>query len=134
MDNTLSNNEHMWVGKLGYRISGGPARGDVVVCHYNGHTENYVKRVVALGGDTVAIEEGTLRVNGVPVPESYIKEPMVRDFDEVTVPHGYVFVMGDNRNASLDSRSEGVGPIPLDQIVGKVLVVLWPLGGLRAIS
>ena len=80
-----------------------------------------VKRVAAVGGDTVGIEDGVLVVNGRPVRESYVNHDSVDSvyFGPVTVPNGSVFVRGDNRSASVDSRS--FGAVPLGDIEGRVL-------------
>lgn len=91
-----------------------------------------VKRVIAVGGDTIDFdfENGIVNVNGTPLEESYISEPTTRDefaFEyPLTVPEGYVFVMGDNRNISKDSRHPDVGLVPEDDITGKVILRVYP--------
>ena len=90
-----------------------------------------VKRVIAKGGDVVNIDyqAGTVSVNGEVLQETYIAEPTYLGYDVTfpyTVPEGTVFVMGDNRNASLDSRSSYVGCIDERDILGKVLLCFLP--------
>ena len=90
-----------------------------------------VKRVIAKGGDTISIDyaSGTVTVNGEVLDEDYIAEPTYLGYDvefPYTVPEGTVFVMGDNRNNSLDSRSSYVGCIDERDILGKVLVCFLP--------
>lgn len=86
---------------------------------------NWIKRVVGLPGDQIMVVGGKLYRNGNPVEEDYIKEPMLADFHPYTVPENMVFVMGDNRNGSTDSRA--VGPIPMENIIGKVVLRYYPL-------
>ncbi len=90
--------------------------------------DNYVKRVVGLPGDTVEIRDGILYVNDQAIDEPYLAEPMEDDLQKLTVPEGCVYVLGDNRNISRDSRYFDVGPIPLDHLLGEVHAVAWPLG------
>jgi signal peptidase I len=86
----------------------------------------YVKRVVAFPGETVEVRDGTVLVDGDILVEPYLEAPMdpFEDFGPETVPSGHVFVMGDNRNLSVDSRV--FGPVPEDDIVGRVFVIMWP--------
>ncbi|KGX92635.1 signal peptidase [Pontibacillus halophilus JSM 076056 = DSM 19796] len=110
---------------------------DVVVFHYN-EQEDYVKRVIGLPGDTIEYREDTLYLNGQAVNEDYLDpfrpengEALTQDFTltevtgEKTVPDGSMFVLGDNRAESLDSRYFGF--VPIDSIVGKVDVRYWPI-------
>ncbi|MBE6827594.1 MAG: signal peptidase I [Ruminococcaceae bacterium] len=109
-------------------------RGDIIVITQpNQLNEPLIKRVIAVGGDTVDINfaDGTVKVNGERLNESYIAEPTNRMFDvafPVTVPEGCVFVMGDNRNDSLDSRSTIVGMIDERYVLGKAGIRIFPLG------
>lgn len=113
------------------------ARGDVViVTHTNALEEPIVKRAVAVAGDTVDIQydTGKVYVNGAALDEPYINEPMQRPARRdqlrmpLTVPEGYVFVMGDNRNHSLDSRFAVVGLIDERYILGKTGGRVFPFG------
>ena len=130
------------LGNLFYRT---PARGDVVILRkgdfYGG--EPIVKRVIATEGDTLEIdfEAHTVKVNGDTLDEPYINEPTERPIDmdypragPVTVPEGCMFVMGDNRNASSDSRDAGLGMVDTRYIIGKVLWRALPLSSFGAIS
>ncbi|GAA5024402.1 hypothetical protein GCM10023258_16420 [Terrabacter aeriphilus] len=87
-----------------------------------------VKRAVALSGDSVALEDGSLVVNGSPVDEPWVDLESVDGtyFGPVTVPQGEVFVLGDDRDRSVDSRT--LGPVPLDAVRGRVLTRWWPWG------
>lgn len=126
---TLQNNEYVFMERVTYWFSG-PEQGDIVICHYPGSADTFVKRVVGVGGDTLRVTGGVLYING-EANTDYFKGSMNRDMDEFTVPDGCVFVMGDNRNNSTDSRM--VGALPLDMILGKALFIIWPpanIGGL----
>lgn len=87
----------------------------------------FIKRVIGLPGDLVEGKDGSVHVNGVPLVEPYLKQPElpIRDFAPVRVSEGSLFVMGDNRRASQDSRF--FGPIPTEDVVGKAFVIIWPI-------
>ena len=125
---TLTNGDKLIVWGAGYT----PERGDVVIVDsYTTYGKPLVKRVIAKGGDTISIdyETGTVTVNGEVLQEDYIAEPTYLGYDvefPYTVPEGTVFVMGDNRNQSLDSRSSYIGCIDEQDILGKVLVCFLP--------
>lgn len=135
MDDTLQNGELMLVWSLGYT----PKQGDIVVL--NKTTAEFlgnraiVKRVIATGGQTVDIDydTGTVYVDGLALEEPYIREemylPYVTTMQQThwVVPEGSIFVMGDNRNASTDSRDDRLGTIDEDYVLGKVVLGLWPL-------
>ena len=129
MNPTLTNGDKLVVWGAGYE----PQRGDVVIVDsYTSYGRPLVKRVIAKGGDTISIDyaTGTVEVNGKVLEEDYIAEPTYLGYDvefPYTVPEGTVFVMGDNRNASLDSRSSYVGCIDEQDILGKVLLCFLPI-------
>jgi signal peptidase I len=126
MEPTLNSGDHVLIASRAYR-SAGPGRGDLVV--FKGPDGPLVKRVAAIAGDEVGIEDGQLVVNGRIVPEPAV-DPNTVDglyYGPVTVPPGSIFVLGDNRANSVDSRT--FGPIRLDALVGKVELRLWPRPG-----
>jgi signal peptidase I len=88
--------------------------------------EDFIKRVIGLPGDTVELRHGTLFVNGTRVPQPYLRGPRdVRDYGPKTVPAESLFVLGDNRLNSNDSRYE-LGPVPVSDVIGKAFVTIWP--------
>lgn len=129
---TLEPGDRLMVEKLSY-VLGEPRRGDIVVFLGTGTWDTeppaekyYVKRVVAVGGDKVrCCYKGRVTVNGVPVHEAHLHGRNAR-FASVKVPKGHLFVMGDNREYSEDSRVRG--PIPADTVVGKAVLTVWPVG------
>lgn len=107
-----------------------PKRGDVVVIDAPALHERIIKRVIGIGGDIVNIDfqKHTVSVNGKILKEPYIKEPTAEQGNvkfPVTVPKGYVFVMGDNRNDSYDSRFSAVGMVDIKDIAGKVFLRVY---------
>ena len=133
MEPTLVEGDRVLVNRLVYHFRS-PQRGDVVVFHPPGKPDSdpFIKRVVAVGGDTVAVHGGLLYVNGVAQEEPFIKEhPIAGEFPETEVPPGHVWVMGDNRNNSGDSRV--FGPVSISAILGKAFAVYWPLSHIRGL-
>ncbi|HEX9763159.1 MAG TPA: signal peptidase I [Acidimicrobiia bacterium] len=153
---TLEVNDRVMVNKLSLRF-GDPGRGDVVVFRDPASpepdesipeavirsileavgvrtrgAEDLIKRVIALPGETISIEENRVHVDGVPLAEPYLPEgTQMPDFGPVTIGAAEVFVMGDNREFSFDSRR--FGAVPIDDIVGRAFLVIWPtshFGGL----
>ena len=135
MNNTLLNDERMIVEKISYLFRA-PKRGEIITCYYPGYDVSCVKRVIGLPGETVEIIHGVTYIDGEPLDESeWIAEPMWDySFEAVTVPENCVFVMGDNRNYSKDSRDETVGCIPFQRIVGHAAAVIWPLDKIRGLG
>ncbi len=133
MDTTLHDGDRVFVNKLSYRLHD-PNRGDVVVLHeINGASErDLIKRVIALEGETLEVRNCVVLIDGVELIEPYLDPQVVTpgncggDYGPTAVPDDHVFVMGDNRAGSQDSRSENVGPIDQDDIVGRAFVVFWP--------
>ena len=131
---TLVNNEDMLVEKVTYWFND-PQRGDIVICFYPGYTESCVKRVIGLPGDTVEVREGVFYINGKALDESaYWKDSIIGDVAPVTVGARQVFVVGDNRNGSKDSRNPSVGCIPYAKVVGRVVAVVYPFDQVKSIS
>ncbi len=123
MEPTLRSGEFVVVNKLAYRF-GAPSRGDVVVFHFPRNPEQeYIKRVIGLPGDRVAVQDGVVLVNGLVLDEPYIKAPPAYENEWVVSDNG-LFVLGDNRNNSSDSHNWG--EVPMDLVVGKAVFVYWP--------
>jgi signal peptidase I len=123
---TLEVGDRVFVNKFIYRFSE-PERGDIVVFEsVNGGEEDLIKRVVALPGDTVAVSGNVLSVNGEPQSEPYLNREIPDDsfFGPSRVSEGEVFVMGDNRANSADSRV--FGPLPVENIEGEAFMRFWP--------
>lgn len=154
MEPTLMVGDRVLVEKVGYRFSA-PDRGDVVVFEKDlgavvsgeeddrsvlervgdsirglfgfptGSHQDFIKRVIAVGGDTIEGKDGLVFVNDEPVEESYLaEESPTSSFGPVDVPQGTIFVMGDNRGNSDDSRN--FGPVPVDTVVGRGFILIWP--------
>jgi signal peptidase I len=152
---TIEVNDRVMVNKLAYQW-GEPERGDIVVfrdpreeeieesipeavirsvleavgIRTRGH-EDLIKRVIGLPGETIEVTNNQIVVDGTPLEEPYLSEVFMPDEPAVTVEANEVFVMGDNRDASFDSRR--FGPIPLDDLIGRAFVTIWPIshvGGL----
>ncbi|MEW5935186.1 MAG: signal peptidase I [Bacillota bacterium] len=124
MEPTLFTGERLLVDKVSYRFHP-PRRGDVVVFRNPGNLrEDYIKRVVALPGDTVEMRLGRLYVNGQPVPEPYVLRDGISTYGPEQIPPGYCFVLGDNRANSRDSRF--FGPVPLHLLKGRAWLIFWP--------
>ncbi|CAL9431103.1 hypothetical protein SUDANB145_02043 [Streptomyces sp. enrichment culture] len=139
MERGLRIGDRVLVNKLAYRFGAGPQRGDIVVFDGTGTfgTGDYIKRVVGVGGDHVVCcdEEGRVQVNGRSVDESAFlypgDSPSTVRFD-VVVPDGTLFVLGDHRARSSDSRdhlgSPGGGMVPVDDVTGRADWIVWPFG------
>jgi signal peptidase I len=123
---TLLVGDRVFVNKFIYRFTE-PERGDVVVFEsVNGGEEDLIKRVVGVAGDSVEVRNGTLLVNGEDREEPYLNRnlPVNDSYGPSQVPEGHVFVMGDNRANSADSRV--FGPLPIENIEGEAFVRFWP--------
>ena len=124
--------DYLIVARQAYSLSAEPERGDVVVFRTeltdeNGNDKNLIKRVIGTPGDTVAIRGGYMYINGELLDEPYVMEQGVSgEMDEITIPEGMYFCCGDNRAVSNDSRGDAVGLVSEDDIVGKVVLRLFP--------
>ena len=130
---TGCNNDRVMANKFIYRFEE-PERGQVVVFEgVENNQDTLIKRVVGVSGDTIQLRDGILYVNGKPQREPYVHpnpcvpyEPKTCDFGPVRVPQGRIFVMGDNRANSHDSRF--FGAVPLENVQGEAFLRYWPLG------
>lgn len=131
MKPTLTSNDRLFVTKFTYTFTD-IKRGDIVICRYNtiSYPDMYVKRVIGLPGETISIIDGIVYINGAELKENYTIPSTPNDryynMDAVYIPTGYVFVMGDNRNNSADSRMESIGAISVDNIIGKAQARIFP--------
>lgn len=124
---TLQNKDRLIVEKVSYYFRK-PKIGDIVVFKYPADTrEKFIKRVVAVSGDKVRIESNKLYVNGVEKDEPYLNEQFINGFySETTIPENTIFVLGDNRNNSKDSRAEDVGFVNTKLVVGRAVLRIYP--------
>jgi signal peptidase I len=131
---TLHPSDRVLVNKLSYRLHD-PRRGDVVVLkriETNAQERDLIKRVVALPGETLEYRDCQLYINGALINEPYLDPQIVSpnrcgaDQPPVKVEPKHVFVMGDNRGGSLDSRDSTVGQIDYSNLIGRAFVVMWP--------
>lgn len=131
MKPTLISNDRLFVTKFTYTFTD-VKRGDVVICRYNtlSYPDMYVKRIIGLPGETISIIDGIVYINGAELKEDYTLPSTPYDryynMDAIYIPTGYVFVMGDNRNNSADSRMESIGAISIDNIIGKAQARIFP--------
>ena len=146
---TIEVNDRVMVNKLAYDW-GEPQRGDIVVFRdpraeqveetipeavirsvleavgiRTRGDEDLIKRVIGLPGETIEVTDNQIVINGTPLEEPYLVDVFMPDEPSITIADDQVFVMGDNRNASFDSRR--FGPVPLDDLVGQAFVTIWPI-------
>ncbi len=127
---TLNEYDYLIINKIPYMLHE-PERGDVVVFQSHimtieGKEKDLIKRVIGIPGDTIQITEGKVFVNGQLMDENYINGNYTSGEVLLEVPENMIFVMGDNRENSLDSRDEKVGAVPIDTVRGKTLIRLYP--------
>lgn len=136
---TLKHHERLIVDKLSYFLTD-PKKGEIVVFRYpKDESRDFIKRVIAVGGDTIEMRDGTVIVNGAEIEEGYIykndpKGPNMSNYRKSVVPEGHIFVLGDNRNNSEDSRYRGVDFVPHRLVKGRAIIAFWPLDSFRMIS
>lgn len=136
MQNTLQSGEHLLIDKLTPRFDD-YSRGDIIVFHPHGQSDQtpYIKRVIGVGGDSVRIANGLVYINGVPLDETAYTYPAPgeneptrsKGVDAWDVPQGQLFVLGDHRMSSTDSRNESVGLVDVDDVVGRAWLRFWPI-------
>ncbi|MFZ7119802.1 MAG: signal peptidase I [Eubacteriaceae bacterium] len=128
---TLNDNDRLVVAKIQYFFHE-PEFGDIVILNYDKNTE-FVKRVIGKAGDSIEIEDSIVYLNGDALDEPYINNEEYSEFEQVVVPTGTYFVMGDNRNHSKDSRFNDVGFVKEEDIVGKVVFRIYPFNNMGVI-
>lgn len=139
MEPNFHNGQYLLTDKISYRL-GEPTRGDVVVFRAPpDYRDEFIKRIIALPGDKVKVEGGKIYVNNRLLEESYIPNDFVtrsaqfsQEGREITVPEGEFFVVGDNRDHSLDSRV--FGTVEKQYITGRAWIIYWPLNEFGAIK
>ncbi|AGY59597.1 signal peptidase I [Gloeobacter kilaueensis] len=136
MEPTLLINDRLMVEKISYDFSS-PQRGQIIVFTppkngINTNDQPFIKRVIGLPGDTVAVHEGKVYINSKPLDEKYIAEPPAYEMQPVKVPDNMYFVMGDNRNNSFDSHIWGF--LPRKNVIGRAVFRFWPLDRLGPLN
>jgi len=126
MEPTLYETDRVFINRLTYRFSS-PHRGDIIILvDPMGSQDDFVKRVIALPGEVISIENGKILINEKLIKEPYLgSDRSIDNMGPIRVPPNEYFVMGDNRSVSMDSRR--FGPIAKQGILGKVVVLWWPL-------
>ncbi|MBP2240107.1 signal peptidase I [Cytobacillus eiseniae] len=141
---TLHDQDRMIVNKFSYKI-GNPDRFDIIVFHAP-ENKDYIKRVIGLPGDRVEYKDDTLFINGKAYEEPYLDDyksqvidgPLTEPFTleekigSETVPEGHLFVMGDNRRYSKDSRH--IGTVPMEKVLGNTGIIYWPIEDIRLVK
>jgi len=128
MEPTLQHGDVVMVSRRPPRVAD-LARGDLVVFRWHATGPRTLKRVVGLAGDVLVVRDAVLYVNEEPVAEPYVQHALIDGYYSATftVPEGRVFLLGDNRGNSIDSRD--YGPVGASDLLGRVLLRIWPLGG-----
>lgn len=126
-------NDYVFVSRQSYKLFGGdPERGDVIVLHSSlkdgdGNDKLLIKRVIGLPGESITVSDGDVYINGEELSDDYTKDQMTNgEIIDLKIPEDSYFCMGDNRELSMDSRDPRVGFIKKEQIVGKVVLRLYP--------
>lgn len=127
MEPSLQNGQQLLINKVVYYFFE-PERGDVIILHppppYSSKTTPFIKRIIALPGDTVEIKNGAVYVNGLKLDEPYIKDLPAYTFLRRIIPENEYFVLGDNRNNANDSHNGWM--VPRQNIIGKAWLSIWP--------
>lgn len=123
MEPNLYEDQKLIVDKVSYRFRQ-PERGEIVVVDMGPDEVSLIKRVIGLPGETLEIKNHRVLIDGAVLPETYLTVIMNQDYGPIVIPDDHVFVMGDNRNVSMDSRM--IGAIPLERIVARAWLRVWP--------
>jgi len=130
MQPNLYRGDRVIVEKISYHFHQ-PRRGDVVVVERPGGEVSLIKRVVALPGETIEVYDGHAYINGELIDEPWVKNFGGPNFAPLEIPAGHIFIMGDNRSNSRDSRA--IGPIPIEDVKGRAWLVYWPFEVIRLV-
>jgi len=125
MEPNLHTAQRVVVEKVTYRFLHGPRRGDIVVIDLPEQTEMLIKRVVGLPGETIEVRGGEVYIEGERLEEPWMVKPGGGNYGPQIIPPLHVFVIGDNRGASNDSRN--FGPVPIEHVVGHAWFSYWPM-------
>jgi signal peptidase I len=127
----IASGEIVLINTMAYRLRA-PARGDIIAFHHEGPTpQTFIKRVIGLPGDRIEIRRGTVYVNGTALTEPYVQFPDEHSYGAVIVPAGSLYVLGDNRADSEDSRVFGF--VPQNDVMGRAVAGIWPAAHLGAL-
>ncbi|MGL5327958.1 MAG: signal peptidase I [Peptostreptococcaceae bacterium] len=137
---TLKDKDYLFVNKLAYMNGKIPQKGDIIVFetdlidYDSGKEKDLVKRVIALPGEHIIIKDGQVSIDGVILDEEYLKGVYTDGEIDMIVPENHVFTMGDNRPASGDSRQANLGAIDIDDIIGKIMIRLYPFNSIGTVK
>lgn len=121
----IASGEIVLINTMAYKF-GTPQRGEIIAFHHDGATpEVFIKRIIGIPGDRITISHGTVFLNGKPLSEPYVRYRDTRSFPPVVVPPGSLYVLGDNRAKSEDSRFWGF--VPESAVLGQAIAGVWPL-------
>jgi signal peptidase I len=131
MEPLIHSGEYVLINTFAFRL-GAPRRGEIVAFRHEGDArEVFIKRVIGVAGDRIRIDRGRVYVNGAELTEPYVRDADDRSVPEITVPPSFVYVLGDNRANSEDSRS--FGAVSDDRLIGRAVAGIWPPSMLGAL-
>ena len=140
MQPTFYSDDYVIISKQAYTLFGEVERGDVIVFKSDlldgeGNSKHLIKRIIGIPGDTIEIKNGLVYRNGEKLEEDYVNEKRQSgEMEPIIVEEGKLFVLGDNRRVSQDSRSEEIGQIDQETIVGKVVLRIFPFDKIQTFS
>ena len=140
MQPTFYSDDYVIISKQAYTLFGDIERGDVIVFKSDlldgeGNSKHLIKRIIGIPGDTIEIKNGLVYRNGEKLEEDYVNEKRQSgEMEPIIVEEGKLFVLGDNRRVSQDSRSEEIGQIDQETIVGKVVLRIFPFDKIQTFS
>ncbi|RDY24102.1 signal peptidase I [Romboutsia maritimum] len=135
---TLEDKDYLIINRMAYKL-GDPTKGDIVVFgtdleQENGDKKDLVKRVIAVEGDHLKIKDSKIYINGKLIDEPYIHDNYTTGDIDTDIPKGKIFAMGDNRENSMDSRMSQVGLVDEHDLVGKVMIRLFPFNSIGTVK